>query len=123
MCIIVAVTFSSVPPVYAGGVTGFSASSIFRTTITHITWTIDGVPVNELTDLNIDPIMLNEQLVNLIIRNASADLNGGVVSCTATISDGTMATCSPPLPIRVQGSDNCVIYCLGHMIHQIIMTT
>ncbi len=104
MYINVAVTFSSSsPPVYAGGVIGFSASSLIRTTITNITWTIDGVPVSELTNLTIDPIVLNARLVNLIIINASADLNGRMVSCTATISDGTMATCSPPLPIQVQG--------------------
>ncbi len=81
--------------------TGFSASSPILTTVTNITWTIDGVPVSEFTDLTIDPVVLNVRLVDLIIRNVSANLNGRLVSCTATVSDGTMATCSPPSPILV----------------------
>ncbi len=82
--------------------TGISAGSAIATTIINITWTIDGVPINELTNINVPPFMLNVRTIDLVIRNVSADLNGHLISCTATISDGSMATCSP-LPIQVQG--------------------
>ena len=103
----VVVTLSTPPPVFEGGSLGIVATSplvnLMQITITNITFTINGRPTSEITGLNIDPVVPNMAVVNLIIRNIPASLNGNSVSCTAELSTGDMASCTPQT-LQVQGN-------------------
>ena len=103
----VVITLSEVPPVFEDGSLGISATSplvnLMQTAITNITFTINGRPTSEITGINIDPVVLNMALVNLIIRNIRASLNGNSISCTAELSTGHMASCTPRT-LQVQGN-------------------
>ena len=101
------VTLTAPPAVFEGGSLGIRATSpiinVIPTTITNITFTINGRPTSEITDLNIDPVVPNMAYVDLIIRNIPASLNGNGVSCTAELSTGDMASCTPQT-LQVQGN-------------------
>ena len=102
------VTLTAPPPVFEGGSLGIRAISplinLTITTITNVTFKINGRPISEITGLNIDPVVLNMAVVNLIIRNIPASLNDNIVNCTAELSTGDMAFCMPPRTLQVQGN-------------------
>ncbi len=102
---VAAVTLSedtSVTIAYEGEELEIVAVSARSTTITDIRWTINGIALSELPDIDYDPGSVNMRLVSLTLRNISVDLNGGIVSCTAVVT-GMNITCSPPRTIQVQG--------------------
>ena len=104
----VEVSLSAPPPVFEGGAFAIQAFSpiinlTITTTITSITFTINGRPISEITGLTTDPVVVNMNVVNLIIRNIPASLNGKIVSCTAELSTGDMASCAPRT-LQVQGN-------------------
>ncbi len=88
---------------YEGEQLEIVAASARSTTITDIRWIINGMTLSELPDIDYDPGSVNMRFATLLLKNVSADLNGGIVSCTAVISTGMNITCSPSRIIQVQG--------------------
>ena len=73
------------------------------TTVTNITFTINGVPYRELSGLSIQPVVLGMRSADLIINNTPASLNGNSVGCTAELSTGAIVSCVPVIVLQVQG--------------------
>ena len=103
----VEVSLSAPPAVFEGSSFAIQATSplinLMITTITNITFTINGMPTSEITGLTTDPVVVNMVVVNLVIRNIPASLNGNSLSCTAEVSTGDMASCTPRT-LQVQGN-------------------
>ena len=73
------------------------------TTITNITFAINGVPHRELSDLLIQPVLLGTRSADLILFNIPASLNGSTVGCTAQMSTDAIVSCAPIITLKVQG--------------------
>ena len=89
--------------VYEGRVTALTATAPVSTTVTNITFTINGVPHRELSDLSIQPVVLGMRNADLIINNIPVSLNGYSVGCTAELSTGVIVSCVPNITLQVQG--------------------
>ena len=73
-----------------------------RATIRHITFTVDGTPLSEMSGLTVDTLTFGKILV-LVIWNISASLHGKALSCTVEISSGDVVSCTSVL-LNVQGN-------------------
>ena len=90
--------------VYEGRVTALSALAPVSTTVTNITFTINGVSHREFSGLSIQPVVLGMRSVDLIVNNIPASLNGNSVGCTAELSTGAIVSCAPIITLQVQGN-------------------
>ena len=73
------------------------------TTITNVTFTINGVSHRELSYLSIQPVVLGMRIADLIINNIPASLNGLSVGCTAELSTDVIVSCVPIIILQIQG--------------------
>ena len=73
------------------------------TTVTNITFTINGVSHRELSGLSIQPVVLGMRNADLIINNIPASFNKNSMGCTAELSTGTIVSCTPIITLQVQG--------------------
>ncbi len=94
--------------VYEGDNASFSINAPASATITVVRWTINGIPVNEQSDLTTVITEIGGRIVDLMVNNVSATFNGSIITCTALINNVNFS-CSPDAILQVQGTFTGVI--------------
>ena len=102
---ITGVRFDGDTAVYIGGRAYFTATSPASSiAIINITWTLNGSPVDQLTDITSETNRLNDRIRELILTNIPITYDNTEVLCTVILDNSAdSVSCAPAIQLRVQG--------------------
>ena len=90
--------------VYEGhGTSRFTAVATPPVVISSITWTVNDQPLDMLSGITLETIVVDVHLRRLVLSNISIAYNNATVRCRAVLNTGDTVSCSPDGSLGVQG--------------------